>query len=822
LLIVLAAWLLAYPCLAQEKVESQTSVPQLVPRVFIKEESSDQNKEPKAHPSPFPGLAEVVPRAADLGQKAAIDLETIAVTRDATPFEKRIADTESQVNQLARKIANLGDPAGWNIYRLLDVQHLIQVEKNKLAALLDPISLKLMELDAIRKVWEDEHAFWKKWEGSLGEAQTEIPSETFKKVQETATSIVQTAANASVAVLALQQKLTKELDELRQMSTPIEAALKKVRSETFQKNAPSFFSSEFYEPFNSMLWVAVRDGVADAWKMESEYLLGYGWIAFVQVLATLALLSIIKRRQHLPEKTREWHFIRQHPWAFSVFAIQAVTLLLLSGGPPSWLLLNVVLLAFSSALLISSILPQPRMRLIVFLLATVQTVSAVLKLISLPGALYSLYLALVFVSGIVFLLLFARRHAAEQPEKLDLFLMGLWVGLAVLFASLFLLLAGFSNLASYLVRSSVISIFSLVIAFLLFRLGNGCIEVVLGHPSIARLGFFIRFGDALESRLKNLLKAVLWMGVFLVLFQLWGIYSSFGQAWEKIFEFRFAVGELTLSLGRILVAGTFIYLVVSGSWFIRAFLDGEVFPRQQLDRGARDAIKRLIHYSLLFFGTLMAISLIGLNLTSLAFLTGALGIGVGFGLQNIVNNFVSGLMLLFERPFKVGDVVVVDNESGTVRKIGLRSTVIETFDRSELIVPNSQFISGKVTNWTRSNHIARIKIAVGVSYGSDVDRVLRLLKDATEVDPRVLVNPEPNPLFLRFGDSALEFELHTWISDVKDRLAVRSNLCQEIVRLFREAGIEIPFPQRDMHLRSVDEQVLQQALSLQQKDESSQ
>jgi len=201
------------------------------------------------------------------------------------------------------------------------------------------------------------------------------------------------------------------------------------------------------------------------------------------------------------------------------------------------------------------------------------------------------------------------------------------------------------------------------------------------------LGFFSRFGDALESRLKNLLKAVLWIGIFLALFQLWGIYSSFGQAWEKIFEFKFAIGELTLSLGRILVAVLFIYLVISGSWFIRAFLDGEVFPRQQLDRGARDAIKKLIHYSLLFFGIMTAISLIGLNLASLAFLTGALGIGVGFGLQNIVNNFVSGLMLLFERPFKVGDMVVVDNETGTVRKIGLRSTIIETFDRSELIVP---------------------------------------------------------------------------------------------------------------------------------------
>ena len=300
---------------------------------------------------------------------------------------------------------------------------------------------------------------------------------------------------------------------------------------------------------------------------------------------------------------------------------------------------------------------------------------------------------------------------------------------------------------------------------------------------------------------------------------MWGVYASFSQAWDKIFDFKFAVGEVTVSVGRMLLAALFIYLILSASWFIRAFLDGEVFPRQQLDRGARDAIKKLIHYSLLFIGIMIAVSLIGLNLTSLAFLTGALGIGVGFGLQNIVNNFVSGLMLLFERPFKVGDMVVVDDQTGTVRKIGLRSTIIETFDRSELIVPNSQFISGKVTNWTRSNHIARIRITIGVAYGSDIELVLRLLKEAAETDTRILSNPQPNPLFLRFGDSSLECELHVWIADVGDRLAVRSHLCQEIARQFQDAGIEIPFPQRDLHLRSIDERILERAPGLEKTKE---
>ena len=793
--LIVITWLLACPCLAHEKTDTQTSIPTIVQKVFGKSENVEQNRSEAAAPS-FPGLAAVVPRAADLGQKASNAEEAIAVTGDTSALGEQITASENRINLLSKKISNMGDPAGWNIYRLLDVQHLIQGETSKLGVLLDPISAKLSDLEAIRRNWGDEHAFWKKWEESLSEAQKEIPPETFSRALEAATTVVESAANASASVMVLQQKLTKQLDEVRQLSIPVDAALKKVRSETFQKNAPSFFSVEFYEPLSSARWATIKEGVADAWKMESEDLpnYDYGWIICLQVLVTVALISLIWRRRKFPEKTKEWDFIRQHPWAFSIFSMQTATLLLYQGLAPSWLLLNVVLVVFSSSFLISSMLPHPRVRLSVLFLASVLTISAVLKLISLPAPLYTLYLALTCLSGIGVFFHVGRRHSAEQGGRLDLFFVGLRLGSLVLFAALLFLSAGFSNLANYLVRSSIGTIFSLIIAFLLLCLGDGCIEVFLNQPFITRLGFFSRFGEALESRLKNLLKAILWIGVFLTLLQLWGIYASFGQAWEKTFEFKFAIGELTLSLARILAVAFFIYIVVSGSWFIRAFLDVEVFPRRQLDRGARDAVKKLIHYSLLLFAIVMAISLIGLNLTSLAFLTGALGIGVGFGLQNIVNNFVSGLLLLFERPFKIGDIVVVDSETGTVRKIGLRSTVIETFDRSELIVPNSQFISGKVTNWTHSNQIARIKITVGVAYGSDIKRVLSLLKEAAAADPRVLTNPEPNPLFLRFGDNALECELHSWITDVKDLLSVRSALCQEIASSFQAAGIEIPFP----------------------------
>lgn len=813
----MAAWLIVSPCLAQEKADNKSQVPQLVPKVFIQDDGAEEKKDAKAPASSFPGLAEVVPRTADLGQRAMDAKEIIASTGDVAAIEKRIVDAESRISQLAKRTAGMGDVSNWNIYRLLDAQQLIQNEKGQLETQLDLVSYKLTEIEAVRRSWEEEQHFWKAWEESLSEVQTEIPLENFKKAGEATHAVLQSASNTSASLLALQQKLTRQLDEVRQLNIPVEMALKKVRSETFRKNAPSFFSREFLLQFDKGLWVAAKGGIVDGWKADSEYLSLYAWMIFLQLFMIVGVTYVIRRRRHLPDRIREWHFIRKHDWAFSIFVVQAATALLYQAPAPSWLFLTFALLIFSASFLVSEMLPHPRMRFVLFVLAGVQIVSAVLKLISLPGPLYSLYMALALVAGTWFFVVQARRHIAELGGRPDLFSLGLRGGPVVAMAALLFLLAGYSNLADYVTHSSIGTIFLFIIAFLLLQFGNGCIKVFLNLPAISRLGFFSRFGTALESRLKNLFKAILWIGVFLALFQLWNVYASMGQAWEKIFEFKFAVGGLTLSLGRLLVSALFLYLIVSGSWFVRSFLDGEVFPRQQLDRGARDAILKLIHYFLLFIGIMMAISIIGLNLTSFAFLTGALGIGVGFGLQNIVNNFVSGIMLLFERPFKVGDMVVVDSETGTVRKIGLRSTVIETFDRSELIVPNSQFISGKVTNWTRTNHIARIRIAVGAAYGSDVGRVLLLLKEAARSDSRVLSDPAPNAFFLRFGENALEFELHSWIADVKDQLSVRSNLCQEIARRFHEAGLQMPFPQRDLHLCSIDERILERASGLQKR-----
>ena len=184
-----------------------------------------------------------------------------------------------------------------------------------------------------------------------------------------------------------------------------------------------------------------------------------------------------------------------------------------------------------------------------------------------------------------------------------------------------------------------------------------------------------------------------------------------------------------------------------------------------------------------------------------ALVLSALSVGIGIGLQGVVNNFVSGLILLFERPLKVGDTVEVDDVRGEIRRIGLRSTTVRTWDGSESVIPNGQFIGDKFTNWTLSDQLRRIQIDVGVAYGTDPERVIEILKEIAEANPRVMEAPAPRALMTAFGESSLNFQLRAWTEDMGDWTGVRSELTIAINAKLAEVGIVIPFPQRDLHLK---------------------
>ncbi|MEP3277942.1 MAG: DUF3772 domain-containing protein [Stappiaceae bacterium] len=263
------------------------------------------------------------------------------------------------------------------------------------------------------------------------------------------------------------------------------------------------------------------------------------------------------------------------------------------------------------------------------------------------------------------------------------------------------------------------------------------------------------------------------------------------------------IGSINFSVFEILFAFLILALGFIITRAIQRWLQTRLLPRTKMDIGLKSSISTIVGYTGITLSFLIAVSAIGLNLQNIAIVAGALSVGVGFGLQSVVNNFVSGLILLAERPIKVGDWIVVGADQGFVRKINVRATEIETFDRASVIVPNSDLISGVVKNWMHYDDSGRIIIAVGVSYDSDPEQVQSVLLECAKDHERILAYPAPVVFFMDFGSSSLDFELRCFLSDVNYSMNVRSDLRFAIFKRLKEAGIEIPFPQRDIHLRDI-------------------
>lgn len=292
------------------------------------------------------------------------------------------------------------------------------------------------------------------------------------------------------------------------------------------------------------------------------------------------------------------------------------------------------------------------------------------------------------------------------------------------------------------------------------------------------------------------------IGVPLILLQ-WGFQWGDISAWIYNVATELRVGSISISLIGILT-GLLVFLIgYFGTRGFQRWLDGKVMARGKVDAGVRNSIGTAVGYAGIALAALVSISAAGIDLSNLALVAGALSLGIGFGLQNIVNNFVSGLILLAERPFKVGDWIVASGVEGSVRKISVRATEIDTFQRQTVIMPNSLLINASVGNWTHRNRLGRVDIPVGVAYEADARQVHRILLEIAAEHPQALKNPAPMVTFDDFGDSALNFTVRVFVPDISSTLDFRNELRFRIVERFKEAGIDIPFPQRDITIKAM-------------------
>jgi small-conductance mechanosensitive channel len=259
--------------------------------------------------------------------------------------------------------------------------------------------------------------------------------------------------------------------------------------------------------------------------------------------------------------------------------------------------------------------------------------------------------------------------------------------------------------------------------------------------------------------------------------------------------FGLRVGEFTISFGALFTAAALLVAGLAVTRLLQKWFERQLLPRTELEPSLQQSIAAIIGYVGVIVAIVLALSQLGIDLQKVALIAGALSVGIGFGLQSIVQNFVSGLILLAERPIRIGDLVVVKGEEGYVRRIRVRATEIETFERASVIIPNAEFISGAVKNWTHADATGRVIVKVGVNYDSDPDKVQEALLACAADHPRVLKYPEPRALLLGFGENALEFELRAYVGNVNDGLVTRSDLHIAVLKCFRERGIAFPSPQ---------------------------
>ena len=280
-------------------------------------------------------------------------------------------------------------------------------------------------------------------------------------------------------------------------------------------------------------------------------------------------------------------------------------------------------------------------------------------------------------------------------------------------------------------------------------------------------------------------------------------FSNGLNALDQFFTYPlFTVNQTPITLSSL----AFFVVIMAIFWMVNTILwkvlNNRVLKRFKMPLATRYTLTRIIQYVFLFVGIVIGFQVIGVDLSGLAVIFGFLSVGIGFGLQNLTSNFIAGLMLLFEQHIQVGDRITVGDTEGDVTEINIRSTTIRSLNNIAIVVPNSEFVSSTVTNWSHGDPKTRLEIEVGVSYNSDLDKVMNSLLEAAKEHPMILSHPEPKAWLMGFGDSAWNMRLLAWVGDPQGRRQIQSDINCAIVKKFRKNGVEIPFPQRDLHVRT--------------------
>jgi small-conductance mechanosensitive channel len=656
-------------------------------------------------------------------------------------------------------------------------------------------------------------ARWRLTREAASAADTKAAVETCQKLLAEIRAVNALVQKRATALAGLLGRLGEPSQLVADTTEAVRRSREDRRAQLFEADARPLWHvfSQVQEPHG-----VIEQVVAD-FDRERETLVAYvelrgPRIAQILLLGLAGLAGALALRRRLARWTAEdpsldeAALLFRRPFSIALLVTLVVAALALPLAPEAvgdvvaWLLLVPALR------LLPGLVPV-RHRLAVWAVVGLVLASQIREAVSAAPIVSRLLLTAELVGALAFMGWLIRHAHADVPVEQrtrPAVAFGARALLALLMVGFLANLFGWVGLASLLLQGSVITSYAALIFYAAVRLVRGGIRLSLYTQPARQLRMVSRGAERIEAtlgRLVGLLGFAAWVHVALNTFAVRdplyaGIYAALTA--------KSPLGALNISLGDILAFAAVIAAAFYLARFIRFVLEEDVFPRFEWERGIPNAIATSAQYTVLIFGLLLALGAGGVDLSRITLLAGAFGVGIGFGLQNIVNNFVSGLILLFERPIQVGDTIEVQGLMGEVRRIGPRSSTVRSFDGAEVIVPNGTLISDNVVNWTLSDRRRRVILPLALARGSDPDQVLQILRDVADANETVLKDPGPLVRFCGYDDGALSFELRAWIPRFEEGFGVQTALWTDIERRFLAAGIQVPFPQRDVYVHGTE------------------
>ena len=747
-------------------------------------------------------LPNLISMATELSNRSLSLEEEIITLSDIEVTQKKLAKITQKTEYLSKKLRFLKNNETYYYDQLFDIRAQIDQDGDALHEIIKSTKKAINQAEFWKNDWEDEGTRWRQLQSFAIKKQVSSATlePTFAQVKNSITKS-QDIISKRLEPLLSQLQTTKVIHASQcSLELELDSLVTVLDHNLMDKNAHSVFSSRYYSLLRNGIQKELPQSLANISLPEMQFIERQGWLIFIQVLLTLILsVSIFQQRHQLIEK-KQWRFIAKRPLDAGIFVAAITTSSFYGVVPGTWRLLAQCVVIISLTRLVGVFLGSVhRKRMwIVYGLSIYLVATRLFAVFALPLAVFRLFIFVTTFLGILLGLWRSAASAHNRDERMYTWALRLGTMLCLLIC--IAEMGGYSALSAHLLESTLKTILIVLAGWMLMVILRGFLEMTLNSPPFRKIPLLHAKTPLIIRRsalCTNMLATTLTVTFILVT---WRIYSSPAEAIQAIWSFGFNLGDRQITVGLTLTAAALLYCSFVISWATQAILMEGLFTRRQLQAGVRISMTKLVHYAFVFLGFLLALITMGVQLRDFTLIAGALGVGIGFGLQGIVHNFVSGLILLFERPIKVGDNIELDGQRVEIKKIGLRATLVQTFDRSEIVVPNSELTSNKVTNWTLSDRCARIKIPLRVAYGSDVPCVMQTLLDCAQKHSQVTKHPAPQVLFMEFGENSMNFELRVWIAEIDDMFQTRSELFQEIEQRFRSLAIDIPFPQLDLHM----------------------